>query len=295
MTLSATAAGSTPLSFAWTQAPTDVPQVIISNANTANASFTTPVVAANTTLHFTATATNSAGSASAPTTVNVAVDIPTVNHVAPQTLFSGAAGSMAVTGSDPNIIPALPLFFTATQAGAPALTGFTVTQGPNPPGTGATITFTAPVLPLGQVTTSVVNLTITATNSGNVVSAPEFTSVTITPLPDRITVTSAIYRVNNKRLILTLNSSVISPNVNLLLQSYVTTTGSVYNPDPAAGGAGNLFTNTGGGVYTLTINGVPEPACGNPGGNTTPCPTRPLDVRSNLNGDSGGFALTKIQ
>ena len=72
---------------------------------------------------------------------------------------------MAVTGSDPNSPPALPLFFTATQAGAPALNDFTVTQGPNPPGTGATITFTAPVLPIGQVTTSVVNLTITASNS----------------------------------------------------------------------------------------------------------------------------------
>jgi hypothetical protein len=96
-------------------------------------------------------------------------------------------------------------------------------------------------------------------------------------------------------LIITANSSVVSPNVNLLLQSYVTITGSVYNPDPAAGGAGNLFTNNGAGAYSLTLNGVPEPACGNPGGNTTPCPTKSLDIKSNLNGDSGGFALTRIQ
>jgi hypothetical protein len=68
--------------------------------------------------------------------------------------------------------------------------------------------------------------------------------------------------------------------VNLLLQSYVTITGSVYNPDPAAGGAGNLFTNNGAGAYTITLNGVPEPACGNPGGNTTPCPTKSLDIKS---------------
>lgn len=280
----------TPVTFLWTAAAGT-----FSNPNIANPVYTAPTVGGLTNVGLTLSVTTCAGTGVSGTIVAVnGASAPTVNHVAPLTLFSGAAGSMAVTGSDPNAPPALPLFFTATQAGAPALNGFTVTQGPNPPGTGATITFTAPVLPLGQVTTSVVNLTITARNSANVVSAPEFTSVTITPLPDLITVASAIYRVNNKRLILTLNSSVISPNVNLLLQSYVTTTGSVYNPDPAAGGAGNLFTNAAG-VYTLTLNGVPEPACGNPAGNTTPCPTKPLDVRSNLNGDSGGFALTKIQ
>ena len=281
----------TPVTFLWTAAAGT-----FSNPNVANPVYTAPTVGALTNVGLTLTVTTCGGTGVSSTIVAVnGASAPTVNHVPPLTLFSGAAGSMAVTGSDPNVPAAVPLFFAATQAGAPPLNNFTVTQGPNPPGTSANITFNAPVLPLGQVTTSVVNLTITATNTANLVSAPEFTSVTVTPLPDAITPTSAQYRVNNKRLIITANSSVVSPNVNLLLQSYVTTTGSVYNPDPAAGGAGNLFTNNGAGAYTITLNGVPEPACGNPGGNTTPCPTKSLDVKSNLNGDSGGFALTRIQ
>lgn len=281
----------TPVTFLWTAAAGS-----FNNPNIANPVYTAPTVGVLTNVALTLTVTTCGGTGSSGTIVTVnGASAPTVNHVPPLTLFSGAAGSMAVTGSDPNVPAAVPLFFAATQAGAPALNNFTVTQGPNPPGTSATITFNAPVLPLGQVTTSVVNLTITATNTANLTSAPEFTSVTVTPLPDAITPTSAQYRVNNKRLIITANSSVVSPNVNLILQSYVTTTGSVYNPDPAAGGVGNLFTNNGAGAYTLTLNGVPEPACGNPAGNTTPCPTKSLDIKSNLNGDSGGFALTKIQ
>jgi hypothetical protein len=281
----------TPVTFLWTAAAGS-----FSNPNVANPVYTAPTVGALTNVGLTLTVTTCGGTGVSSTIVAVnGASAPTVNHVTPLTLFSGAAGSMAVTGSDPNVPAAVPLFFAATQAGAPALNNFTVTQGSNPPGTSATITFNAPVLPLGQVTSSVVNLTITATNTANLVSAPEFTSVTVQPLPDAITPTSAQYRINNKRLIITANSSVVSPNVNLFLQSYVTTTGTTYNPDPAAGGAGNLFTNNGAGAYSLTLNGVPEPACGNPGGNTTPCPTKSLDIKSNLNGDSGGFALTKIQ
>jgi hypothetical protein len=192
--------------------------------------------------------------------------------------------------------PALPLVFISTQAGAPALNNFTVTQGPNPPGTGATITFNAPVLPIGQVTNSVITLTTTATNSAGLVSAPDSTTVTVTPLPDVIGHAGLQqYRINARRLILNATSSVVSPNVVLKLQPYVTTTGTTYNPDPAAGGVGNTFTNAGGGVYTLTLNGVPEPACGNPNGNVAPCPTKPLDIKSNLGGDSLPFALTDIR
>jgi len=121
--------------------------------------------------------------------------------------------------------------------------------------------------------------------------------VTVVPLADVISVTGLLeqYRTNNRRLILNATSTVVSPNVVLKLQPYVTITGTTYNPDPAAGGVGNTFTNNGGGAYSLTLNGVPEPACGNPNGNVAPCPTRPLDVKSNLNGDSGFFALTDIR
>jgi hypothetical protein len=282
-----------PVTFLWTAAAGT-----FSNPNIANPVYTAPVVGALTNVGLTLTVTTCGGTGI--TSTNVAVNgaiAPTVNPVTPLTLFSGAAGSMPVTGSDPNLPPALPLVFISTQAGAPALTNFTVTQGPNPPGTGATITFNAPALPLGQVTSSVVTVTTTATNSAGLVSAPDSTTVTIQPLPDVVRITGLLeqYRINNRRLTLNATSSVVSANVVLKLQPYVTITGSTYNPDPAAGGVGNVFTNNGAGNYTLVLNGVPEPACGNPNGNIAPCPTKPLDIKSNLNGDSGFFALTDIR
>lgn len=283
----------TPVAFLWS-----APSGTFSDPTLANPVYTAPVVGGLTNINLTLTVTTCAGSGSA--TTNIAVNgasAPTVNHVAPLTLFSGAAGNMPVTGSDPNVPPALPLVFASVQAGAPALTNFIVTQGPNPPGTGATITFNAPVLPLGQVTNVVITLTTTATNSAALVSAPDSTTVTVKALPDVISVTGLLeqYRINNRRLTLNATSSVVSPNVVLKLQPYVTTTGTTYNPDPAAGGVGNVFTNNNNGTYTLVLNGVPEPACGNVNGNIPPCPTRPLDIKSNLNGDSGFFALTDIR
>jgi len=282
-----------PVTYLWT-----APQGTFSDPTLPNPVYTAPVVAGLTNIPLTLTVTTCAGSGSA--SVNMAVNgalAPTVNHVAALTLSSGAAGSMPVTGSDPNVPPALPLVFISNQAGAPPLVGFNVTQGPNPPGTGATINFTAPTLPVGQVTNVVITLTTTATNSAGLVSAPDSTTVTVTPLPDVIRVAGQLeqYRLNNRRLVLNATSSVVSTNVVLKLQPYVTTTGTTYNPDPAQGGVGNTFTNNGGGVYTLTLNGVPEPACGNVNGNIAPCPTKPLDIKSNLGGDSLPFALTDIR
>ena len=199
------------------------------------------------------------------------------------------AGTFVLSGTDPN---GLALTFNVVQSGAPALINLdTISTGLNT----ARVTFTAAFLPIGQVLSSVINITVTATNSLGVPSLPMFATVSIDPLPDLVTVQSATYVVASKRLIINATSTVVNPNVVLTLQPFLTTTGTTYNPDPAAGGVGNKFTNNGGGLYSLTINGVPEPACGNPAGNRTPCPTKPLDVKSNLNGDSGFFALTTIR
>ena len=122
-----------------------------------------------------------------------------------------------------------------------------------------------------------------------------FTTVCIDPLPDLITIQVSDYRINNKRLIINATSTVVSANVVLTLQPYVTITGTTYNPDPAAGGVGNVFTNNLNGTYSLTLNGVPEPACGNPGGKQSPVPDQADGcVRSNLTGDSGFFALLTL-
>jgi hypothetical protein len=188
-------------------------------------------------------------------------------------VFSGAASSFTVTGTDPNV-PAQALTFTVTQAGAPALVGLTVSS------TGAAsalVRFTAPVLPVGQILPSVINLTITARNTGGGVSAPVFSSVTVQPLPDSVAVTAAAYRLNKQRLDITATSTVISPNVVLTLQPYLTSTGTTFTPGAAT------FTNTGGGIYTITLVGAPEPAIP---------PATPIVVTSNLGGVSPKTAIT---
>jgi hypothetical protein len=289
---------ATPLS--WSVAQTGTPALLALTITPTGATTAPTGVTAPVNITVTVTATNTASLTSAPVSTLITIipaAVPVVSPVAPITLFSGAASPViALSGSDPNIPQRLPLRFAVTQTGTPALIGLLVTQGPNPPGTGATLTFVAPTLPLTQLTPTLVTLTFTATNSAGQVSAPVSTTVTVNPTPDFITVTSALFRKTGKKLILTVNDA--DPNVTLRLQPYVTTAGTTYNPDPAAGGVGNVFTNAGAGVYTLTIIGVPEPAC-NPGGAfATPCSAQPLEVKSNIQplpGDSGFFALTSIK
>ncbi|MBZ5523416.1 MAG: hypothetical protein LAP21_14365 [Acidobacteriia bacterium] len=279
VTLAGSSTGTAPITFSWASPIAGT----IAPLSSASATYTAPVVAAQTVVNVSLTATNSCGSSTAGSTVIVnAALAPTVNPVAPISVFSGAAGNFTVSGADPNIPALTPLTFTVTQAPAGTLLNFTVTQ--NPP-TGATVSFTAPTLPIGQVVPTVVQLTITDRNTAPLTSASVTTSVTVNPLPDVITVTAAEYRTGKQRLILTATSSVNSPNVVLKLQPYLTTTGTVYNPDPAAGGVGNVFTLAAG-VYTLDVVGAPEPAVP---------PARPMDVKSNLNGDSGAFGLTRIR
>jgi hypothetical protein len=209
-------------------------------------------------------------------TINAAAT-PTVNHVTPLSVFSGQAGAFTVTGTDPNV-PAQALTFAVAQTGAPALGALTVTPLT---ATSARVSFSAPVLPLGQVVPSVVNLTITARNTGGATSAPEFTTVTVNPLADAISLTTE-YRIGKQRLVLTATSTVVSPNVILTLQPYVTVSGTTFDPTAL----GNVFTNTGAGLYTLTLVGAPEPAVP---------PATPLVVKSNLGGTSPPTALQKIR
>lgn len=282
--LGGSATGTAPITFAWATPA----QGTITPLNNPTATYTAPVVIVATSVPLSLTATNSCGSntATSSVTINAALP-PVINSVAPITVLSGAPGTAVVSGSDPNNPALLPLSWTVTQNGAPALIGLAITPvSPNPPGTNATLTFVAPTLPLGQVVPSVIQLSITARNTAGLNSAPAGTSVTVNPLPDIVGVTAAEYRTGKRRLSITATSSVVSPNVVLKLQPYLTTTGTVYNPDPAVGGLGNTFTNTGGGIHTIDLVGVPEPAIP---------PATPMDVKSNLNGDSGPFGLTRIR
>jgi hypothetical protein len=219
--------------------------------------------------------TTGSGSATSATSFTVTTVIPVVDHAAPISVFSAALGSLTVTGSDPNVPALLPLTFSVTQSGAPALLNLTVTPLTS---TSATVTFTAPTLPLGQVLPSVINLNITATNTAGSVSLTEFTTVTIKPLPDVVTITNAEYRIRQQRLTLTATSSVNSPNVVLTLQPYITTAGATFTPP------NGTLTNAGGGNYTLNLLNVPQPGA-----------ATLLIVKSNLNGTSPGRVLDRVR
>jgi hypothetical protein len=94
VTLTGSASGKPTPTFLWAQ--TGGPAVGIINFDKAIASFTAPFVVAPTTLTFTLTATNIAGSNTASVTVTInAAGPPSVNHVAPITVASGANGALS--------------------------------------------------------------------------------------------------------------------------------------------------------------------------------------------------------
>ncbi|MEI7743553.1 MAG: hypothetical protein WCK58_07365 [Chloroflexota bacterium] len=273
VTLAGSATGSTPVTFLWT-----VSAGTLNSTSNASPVFTAPSVLVDTVVNVSLTATNAFGSNTSTSTINVSASVPpTVAAIAPVTVSSGANGSITVTGSDPNTPAKLPLVFTATQAGAPALLNLTVTVlSP----TSARLNFTAPTLPLGQVTSTTVTLTVKAANSLGQLSANRTVVVTVKPLPDAPVITNAEFRTSKVRLVITASSNVISPNVSLVLLPYVTTTGSTFDPSVL----GDTFTNGGGGLYTLTLVGAPQPAAG-----------LVLQVRSNLGGLSPLHALDRIR
>lgn len=282
---SATTGGSP--TFLWAQNPADTTQVPLTGANTATATFTAPTVPApGTTLNFTVTATNCAGTSTSPNVaVNVVVDVPLINHVPPVTVTSGiqTGNQIAISGVDPN---GLALTFNTTQSGgAPALGNLTTTSTGS---STANITFTVPTLLLGTVTPDVVQLAITATNTGGAVSPTEFTTVTVNPQADIVTVTAAQYRISKQRLTINASDSVISPDLVLTLQPYLTTAGTTYKPCLADGGVGCIFTNQGSGLYLLDIVGAPEPAVP---------PATPMSITSNIpgGGTPSPFGLTSIR
>ena len=134
----------------------------------------------------------------------------------------------------------------------------------------------------GKVTNDVLSFNVVATDTvSHAISAPVTATVTFTPLPDFDTITIADYRISRQRLAITATSSVVSPNVVLSLMPYRTTTGALF--DPAT--VGSTMTNNGGGNYTLTLVGVPQPGF----------TFTPLTVQSNIGGTSPPTALTSVR
>jgi hypothetical protein len=179
--------------------------------------------------------------------------------------------------TDLNTPPATPCRFvwTQTNAGAPGVPTVLV---PNPslPSNNGNISI-RPVLALGQPAATI-QLAVVATNTKGVASAPQPISITVTPIPDQVTVTGVVFRAGKQRLDVTATSNVVSPNVILMLQPYLTVNGTIFDP-----GATGIMLNTGGGAYTLTIVGAQEPAAG-----------INLFVKSNLGG-SGSSPVTRLR
>jgi hypothetical protein len=279
----------------------------------ATVSFTAPAgVVAPTNITVTVTATNTIGiSTSALTTVTInpapVVQPPVVNPVAAISVpVSASDVSILVTGSDPNVPARTPLLFTVTQTPAGTLQfpsggcALGVVQGnlcvtPSGP-TSATISFNAPATPAS------VSLTITAINSAGVVSLPITTTVTVT---DVFSITAAEYRTNKQRLIVNVTDNTIDPTIQIFLQPYrcenaaapcVQTAPGVwtYDPDPAHGGVGNLFTGGAGGLYLIDVVGAPAPACKLGGAYSTPCNVVSISARSSKGGTASSV-ITRIR
>ncbi len=237
------------------------------------------------------TVSNACGSNTASTTVFInQANAPTVAPIAPLTLFSGQAGSFNVSATDPNSPALLPLTWAVSQTGAPALVNLTITPT-SADGTTATVSFTAPTLPVNQTTNSVINVSVVATNTAAIPSPAGTTTVTVKPLPDAVAITSAQYRIGKQRLDLTATSSA-DPNATLFLNPYLTEKGTTF--DPAS--IGNVFTSLGPGAgYSITVVGAPPPACNLGGTYATPCAQRPLTARSSRGGVSPATPLDRIR
>lgn len=295
VTLTATSGGTAPITFAFAQDPADVPQVALTVAGN-QATFTAPGVAVTTTLHFTVTATNCGGAVTASVTVTInGAAAPTVSFApaAPAQVASGTAfGPFTASCTDPaNLTPCT---FQWTQtAGAPIL------LNPNPTSNATIGSFTVNI-PVGNPAVTF-QFSVVATNTAGVSSAPELATITVNPQTDQVAITTSGYRFGKQRLDLTATDSSVGPNVVVTLLPYLCQGGaSVQCPggifDPAT--LGNTLTNTGGGLYTFTGVGFPEPACNAPlpGGNiNAPCSMVPLQIKSSLGGVSPLFPLQKTR
>jgi hypothetical protein len=268
--LAGSVSGSGSLSYEWI-APAGI--VLSPSATVANPTFNAPSVVANNTFLFTLNVTGCNGqksTASMTVTVTAAQSAtPVITPIAARVAPSGTKVTLTAVGSGAHA-----LSYTWSQSSGLSQP-FSQTAG------SASMSFTH-TLASGKVTNDVLSFNVVATDAvSHAISAPVTATVTFTPLPDFDTITIADYRVSRQRLAITATSSVVSPNVVLSLMPYRTTTGALF--DPAT--VGSTMTNNGGGNYTLTLVGVPQPGF----------TFTPLTVQSNIGGKSPPTALTSVR
>lgn len=135
------------------------------------------------------------------------------------------------------------LSFQWAQIGGTPLVSF------SPNSTSAVVTFTSPTV----AAITVLTFQLTVTNASG--SSTATTTVTVNPAappPDTVTITLVEYRTGKQRL--TVSATSTNANAVLTLQPYVSTTGATV--------PGGILTIQGG-VPTIVLVGVPQPAAGN--------------------------------
>ena len=245
-----------PLTYAWIQTGLGgLPAVTLSSATAATPTFKAPVNATKVAavLTFRLTVSNSVPlSASATVSITVSpAKAPTANAGPAQNVKTGTKVTLnGSLSSDPN---GLPLTYAWKQVSGPAvvLTGAT-TVSP---------TFTAPA----KATSLGFSLTV---SDGILTSTASVVTITVSSANDTVTITIAEYRAAQQRLTVTASSSITDGTPVLTLLGY------------GPNGAGVTMPFQGGGLYTVILSGVTQPAT--------------VSVSSSLGG-SATSALTKIR
>jgi len=227
---------ASPITLHWTQTGFGgLPAVTLSNVAAATPTFRAPVVAPGlpAVLTFQLTVTN-AGQLTATAPVNV-----TVNPAAPPVANAGFNQGVKVGAlvqldgsfsSDPN---GLPLTFNWTQVSGPAV----VLAGAST----VTPSFTASAV-------GVLGFTLTVSD-GLLSSTAALVIVTVSAnVNDIVTITVAEYRIGQQRLTVTAASSIVDGTPVLTLLGF------------GPNNSGVVMPYLGGGIYTLVLTGVPQPA-----------------------------------
>src|SRR3954469_7721594 len=246
------AAGSTPSNgpFSWTQiVNSGDPAVTLNNASSVSATFTAPTVASNTNLTFQV----SVGGSNSTTPATATVTVPVVPPAAPappsisassapaNPVASGTKVTLSATGVDP-AGGTLTYTWVAPQ-------GITLTpSGSN----GAQQTFLAPTVPAGSAPNTL-SFAVTVKSSASGLTASANVPVTVNPIQDVVTITSAVYRTS--KAILTVNVTDITLGIKL------TCTLNITNP-----ATGKPWTAVMGpavpaavGNYSVTFTGINQP------------------------------------